>query len=86
MPHVSRFSRRGYHRRWHCPRAVVGMRPGSTKERARQDRMRYEAYALLRRNPLQKHVIKIHAPGKRLDSDALIFSVGTDIVPVVLLA
>ena len=41
---------------------------------------------LLRRNPLQEHIVKVHAPVKRFDSDALIFSMCTDVVAIILFA
>src|SRR5260370_36874747 len=41
---------------------------------------------LLRRNSFQEQVVKIHAPGKRLDPRPLIFSMRPNIVPVILLA
>lgn len=41
---------------------------------------------LLRRNPLQEQIVKVHAPVKRFDSDALIFSMCTDVVAIILFA
>src|ERR1700677_1925553 len=41
---------------------------------------------LLRRNPPQEHIVKVHAPVKRFDSDPLIFSMCTDVVAIILFA